>query len=143
MGVETFYIGVIVDKDSAESLKKTYKEHSIYSDVFNCANLKVLSENKILVGMESVIENFMMANSLIFELLNKFSNHSKSFDIITLNAEKHWDFQSRRDFMIFMYDVWERKIEHLYEQYGTIVISPKRYWKTRSRLYKNYYKKKI
>lgn len=143
MGVPNFYITIAASKNSAELLQEMYMQDSKYFDVFNCAILEFLPDNRAVVGIESVIENFLVANSLIFKLLNEVSKNTNDLDIMTLDTKKHWDFQNCRDFVVFMYDVWHNKIEYVYEQFGTIVISSKRYWKTRSRLFKKYYKKTL
>ena len=38
-----------------------------------------------------------------------------------------------------MYDIWENKIDFVYDQLGVIAIKYKQYHKIRSKLYKKYY----
>ena len=134
MGSWNFFIELKVESTELNVLTNAYI-NSIYQKAFYFG----ISENTYNVGISSVMDNFLPANHLIYEFLSLIAY--KEFSIRTNNIERIFDFKNKADFISFMYNTWEQKIDSTYQQFGVFLMPIDNYYKHRNKLYKKYYQK--
>ena len=74
-------------------------------------------------------------NQLFHDLHHRFHN----LHIKTNTFERPYDFVNKADFIKFMYDSWENKIDAVYEIFGVMIIGYEKYQTTRRKLYNKHY----
>lgn len=139
MGSWNFYLELKTDTITLNNMIREYNQNSTYQTAFHFGIIEGYCKTGFNTGFSSVIDNFLPENHLIYNFLSHFvSCHS----YIKANEIEHmYDFSEKSDFIKFMYDAWETKIDFVYEQLGALVINHKQYYKTRDKLHKKYYKK--
>ena len=137
MGSWNYYIEIKIDGQTLNRMISEYKQHQTYQEVFYFGKSEDGCSEGYSAEIISIIDNFLPANHLIYNFLSKY--HSYGLCIKTNDIERTFDFIQKSDFIKFMYDIWENKIDFVYDQLGVIAIKYKQYHKIRSKLYKKYY----
>jgi len=141
LGVWDFHINLKIGTNDANSLLKVYNSNELYQSAFHYGIVVEWLENEYNVGISSVIDSFLPANSLIFQFLSTSSGEHPNYYIKTRDVERSFNFDRKADFINFMYNVWEDKIDAYYKQMGGLLLDHRNYYKIRNRLFKKYYKK--
>ena len=140
MGSLDYFIEIRTDSSTLNNMIQEYSRNSIYQSAFFFGK-----NNDDCDGMSAgfivAIDNFLPANHLIYDFLTNYI--SCDLHIETNGNKRKFDFGKKRDFIKYMYDIWERKIDFAYENFGAIIINHKNYYKQRNKLYRKYYKKII
>ena len=139
MGVMNYYLSFAIDKSKQKEIEKIYSNQ--YSDFFNFGIKEGTIQEKATVYIESCFENFLVSNYKIFDFIEQIKRKNEDFFFTTNEIKQSWHFVTKSDFLNFMYQKWEKKLDRFYCQYGTLVIPPKKYWKTHRKLFKKYYRK--
>ena len=137
MGSWNYYIEIKTDRITLDRMISEYEKNQTYQEMFYFGKCEYGFNDGYNAGFVSVIDNFLPANHVIYNFLSNYL--SCGLYIRTNGIERTYDFTRKSDFIKFMYDVWESKIDFVYDQLGVIVINHKRYHKIRSKLYKKYY----
>lgn len=137
MGSWNYYIDLKVDKSILEDMIYKYQQNKTYQAAFYFGKKDESFSNNYNAGFMAVIDNFLPTNHLIYNFLSLYASHD--LYIRTNRIERIYDFTRKSQFVKFMYDVWEKKIDFAYESLGVIVLDYKQYYKIRNRLYKKYY----
>lgn len=137
MGSWNYYIEIKIDRITLDRMISEYEKNQTYQEMFYFGKCEDGFNDDYNAGFASVIDNFLPANHLIYNFLSNYL--SCNLYIRTNGIELTYDFTQKSDFIKFMYDAWESKIDFVYDQLGVIVINLKRYHKIRSKLYKKYY----
>ncbi len=132
-----YYINLKINEQTFDNMVFEYNQNSAYQAAFHFGKIEGGSSDGYNVGIISVIDNFLPANHLIYNFLSHYI--SCDLYIKTNGVEHRYDFSKKSDFIKFMYEVWENKIDFVYDQLGVMVINHKQYHKTRNKLYKKYY----
>ena len=137
MGSWNYYIEIKTDKITLEHMIFEYEKNQTYQEMFYFGKFEDGFGDDYNAGFVSIIDNFLPANHLIYNFLSNYL--PCSLYIRTNGIEFTYDFTKKSDFIKFMYDAWESKIDFAYDQLGVIAINYKRYHKIRNKLYKKYY----
>lgn len=141
MGMESFYINLRINKEEAVTLLEEYHANNLYQNAFSFSLYKDDSNSEFGACITSLIDNFLPANCMIYKFLSFLKLKQTTFSINTRKIEQEFNFEKKKDFIFFIYSVWEEAIDHTYKQFGALLLSQQRYYKTRNKLYKKYYKK--
>lgn len=139
MGSLDFFINIKIESGDANMLLQEYKRNALYQSAFHYGIIEEWLHSEFNAGISSVIDNFLPANILIYRFLSQLQDTKDGFQIETLEIQRPFDFENKSDFVNFMYNIWEEKIDLAYQQFGVIVIDHKQYYKIRNKLYKKYY----
>ena len=137
MGSWNYYIEIKTDKSTLDRMIFEYKQNRTYQEVFRFESFEDWCDDGYNAGFEAIIDNFLPTNYLIYNFLSRYI--SCDLCIKTNGVKRKYDFIKKSEFIKFMYDVWEEKIDYVYDQLGVMVIKNKQYHKTRSKLYKKHY----
>lgn len=132
-----YYIEVKANEELLNHMILEYNKNSTYKKVFHFGVIQNSCNDSYTVGFVSTIDNFLQANYLIYNFLFNYIAHN--LYIKTNGTECIFNFTKKSDFIKFMYDAWESKIDYIYNQLGVIIIDYKQYPKIRNKLYKKYY----
>jgi len=138
VGSWNYYIEIKTDKSTLDRMALEYKQNQTYQEIFRFEIFEGCCDG-YHAGVEALIDNFLPTNYLIYHFLS--CHASCDLCIRTNGIEQKYDFVKKSEFIKFMYDAWEEKIDFVYAQLGVIVIKNKQYYRTRNRLYKKYYVK--
>lgn len=141
MGACDFYISLKIEEDAANQLLKTYSRNELYKSAFYYGIAVEQVENKYIAGISSVIDSFLPACSLIFQFLLTGIGENPHFYVKTRDVEQLFDFEKKADFINFMYNAWEEKIDMYYMRMGGLLLDQRNYYEARRKLFKKYYKK--
>lgn len=141
MGAWDFFVDIKVTPDDAKRLLQEYNSNKLYQSIFHFGIDSEWLDGEYNAWISSVIDNFLPANHLTFRFLSEIKENTGSFPIKTYKTERLFDFERKSDFINFMYNAWEQRIDLAYRQVGVIILDPKKYDKTRNKLYRKYYKK--
>ena len=138
MGIESFYVKIRVDKKLLIEFKKIFFQKDYYG---KCLAYHLVEEEVInYINLTASIVNFLPAVMIIHEICEKLN--LKEENIIEVNAiSQNYKFKNTSEFMLFLYQSYERKIQGFNKEFGAFIIKPGKYYKTRSRLRKKYYTK--
>lgn len=127
MGIEAFYVKIKYDiiKD-VESLLEKHKE---------CLDYAIDDDYFCISG---ALVSFFPAVELIYNILNEIK--IRPFTIVSLNKETTYKFGTYFEFLDWMYKIWHDKIDYFNREMGAFIISPSKYYVTRRKLQKKYYK---
>ena len=137
MGSWNYYIEVKADNETLQRMISEYEQSQIYKKMFFFGKCKDGYGDGYNAGIMSVIDNFLPSSHLIYSFLSSYI--ICDFYIKTNGIERIFDFTRKSDFIKFMYDAWEDKIDFVYDQLGVIAIDCARYHKVRSKLHRKYY----
>ena len=137
MGVYNFFIDLKLEERYIDMLKQEYQNSDIYQKAFHFNQLSNDIYTDYNAGISSVLDNFLPSNHLIYKFL--CSCNCKKIYIRTNEIERLFDFETKSDFISFMYTSWEKKLDCAYHECGTFMIDVKKYRIVRNRLYKKYY----
>ena len=139
MGSWNFYIELKANDFIIKNMLREYTENTVYQSSFYFGHIESDYEDEYKMIFVSVIDNFLPVNHLIYNFLSHYM-YDKIY-IKTNNIKHIFDFEKKSDFVKFMYDTWESKIDFVYDNLGVILINYKKYYKVRNKLYRKYYKK--
>ena len=143
MGMESFFINIKADKAEKEIVKSILKTKAEY-----IKGLEYLEWEKELeeeLGVESEISvigstfSFHPACTLMYKLCCEFAKIKANFTFNTCGEDKVFDFESKTQFVAFMYSKWEKKLDGVAEQLGIFLVHPSSAYKTLKKLKKKYY----
>lgn len=135
MGVFNFYINIKCSKNDSSLLLSEYQKNSIYCQTFA---FNSFTNSGFDAGIEAILDNFLPTNYLIYSFLSKANDDI----VISTNGFDHlFDFKIRSEFINFMCNAWEDRLEYLYCNFGTLLIDMKKYHKSRNKLFSKYYRK--
>lgn len=137
MGSWNYYIEIKADKPTLDRMVFEYSQNPTYQEAFHFGTLESSYSDGYNAEFVSIIDDFLPANHLIYNFISHYV--SCNLFIKTNGIECIYDFAKKSDFIKFMYDAWESKIDFVYDQLGVIMVKYKRYHKTRNKLYKKYY----
>mgnify|MGYP000082222549 FL=1 len=139
MGAWDFYVNLKIDASDAYALLAAYKNNALYQNAFHYGIAQNSAADEYNAGITSVIDSFLPANILIFSFITENLNKKSDFQIKTLDIERDFDFEKKVDFINFMYNAWEEKIDAYYKLFGGVLLNHNDYVKARSKLYRKYY----
>ena len=135
MGVFPFSINIKADKNDLNLLLSEYAKNDIFRRAFS---FSFLDNGDFDAGIEAVFDNFLPTNYLIFIFL---SNAHGSIVIYTNGFEHLFNFDDRSEFINYMCNAWDKRLEYVYCNFGTLLLDTKKYHRSRNKLYSKYYKK--
>lgn len=141
MGSLNFNIRLKIEHDVAYNLLREYENSDLYKETFYYGILVDWLKSDYIAEITSNIDSFLPANTLIYYFLCSQSIQECSLIINTQGEDHLFDFETKSEFICFMYKVWENRIDDIYHRYGTIILNPKTHIRTRNKLFKKYYKR--
>lgn len=139
MGSWNFYIELKADDDTIKDMLYEYTKNTVYQTAFYFGYIENDYNDEYKMIFVSVIDDFLPVNHLIYSFISHYM--CDKIYIKTNNIKRIFDFEKKSDFVKFMYDTWEDKIDFVYGNLGVILIDYKKYYKVRNKLYRKYYKK--
>lgn len=121
----------------AYSLLEVYRNNALYQSAFHFGIAPKWAEDDCNVGISSVIDSFIPANILIFEFITENIDKKTNIHIKTLDIERAFDFEKKVDFINFMYNAWEEKINAYYKLTEAMLLNQNDY-KVKNMLYGKY-----
>ena len=132
MGTAEGTIIIKTNKTIALELEKKYKED--YSDFFRL----FCSDDYSEIILDVFIDNFLPATLAIYDLILPYKKDG--IVISSMNSETTFNFDTPRDFLFYMYSLWEARILHKYTTMGALIVPTKKsYYNYHRRKLKKYY----
>ncbi|MBQ9115896.1 MAG: hypothetical protein IJY04_02630 [Clostridia bacterium] len=154
MGIENFYMSVIgLTDDDREFLMSEYtnlirrgadtrgqvrKER--YAAAFRMFVPELGEDTGKEIWINATREFFLPACLSVWEILSRFRDRVGEFTFESKREKRRFDFESRYCFVCYMYGLWEKELDTLYDQMGCVMFLPDEYYKKRNRLYRKYYR---
>ena len=135
MGMESFYINIKTEVGEKEFIKKELEQKAEYQKGL------MLIESETETSIIGSTFSFIPACCLIYKLCMDISKRKANFVFNTYGEDRIFNFDSKAEFIGFMYSKWETKLDGVAEQLGVFLVNPSKAYKVQRKIGKKYYTK--
>jgi len=137
MGMESYYINLKVGKSEKELIKSEIETKATYKNGLSFGDFENYDEISVIGSTFS----FLPSCCLMYKLCCDVARQKAGFVFETYGEERVFDFESKAQFISFMYSKWETLLDGLAERMGMFLIHPSNAYKALRKLKKKYYAK--
>ena len=133
MGAESFYLNARFDQTDISGLVEKYGGV--------CRLMTDTDGGRTTLCMEGALVSFLPVCSFMFDICCELRKAGvQNLEMESLREPLPAGHMERPDFVVWMYQLWSKKLENFYAQYGGFVLKPAQFYDTRDKLDKYYTK---
>lgn len=136
MGIESFFLNIRLKRQDSRQITQIVQKNEMYRRYISYS----VDEESGDLCVQAAMVCFFPACRMIYDLCCELHTEMTIVSLSVGHAGRAFDFADHAEFLMWMYRMWDEKIEYFRKDWGDFLISPADYYDSRSRLRQYYVK---